>query len=76
MRRVLPVLLILSVSLLPTISYGGVETSLPIEARFLKVRIIEDGKPSRSSMVVSLTVTTAVDEKLTKRVKKQHTNFQ
>jgi hypothetical protein len=28
MRRVLPVILILSVSLLPTISYGGVETGL------------------------------------------------
>jgi len=58
MRRVLTVILILSVLLLPPFSYGGMETSLPIEARFLKVRIIEDGKPSWSSMVVSLTVTT------------------
>jgi hypothetical protein len=57
MRRVLtailPVLL-LAVSLIPPIAKA--DTEYVIDAHFLKVKMIVDGKPEKSSMVVNLTV--------------------
>jgi hypothetical protein len=57
MRRVLPVILtvlLLVVYIAPPIAKA--ETELVIDARFLKIKMIVDGIPENSSMVVNLTV--------------------
>ena len=57
MRRVLPVILtvlLLVVCIVPPIAKA--ETEFVIDAHFLKIKMIVDGIPENSSMVVNLTV--------------------
>jgi hypothetical protein len=49
--------------MVPNYVQAEVKSDIPIQASFLKVKIIEDGKISEHSMVVSLTIATAIDEK-------------